>query len=74
VVSHRIGRGNTTLEAADFLEIGVAGDGRIAAILAVNHAGEDELLRELVRRRVKVGEREGMLRDPGVALAELLNT
>lgn len=72
VVSHRIVRGNTSLDGADFVEIGVGSDGRVAEVMAINHRGEDALLREMVERRVNVSGREGMVRDPGVGLAELM--
>ena len=63
-VERRIVRGQQNPDAPDFLEIGVAADGRIAEIIAVGHAGEDDLLRELVKRRVNVSGREALLRDP----------
>lgn len=71
-VERRIVRGQQNPESPDFLEIGVAGDGRIAQILAVGHGGEDQMLRELVKRRVNVNGNEGAMRDPQWDLKELL--
>jgi len=72
-VSHRLTRGTPTPESPDMVEIGIAADGRIAQVLAVNHAGEDEVLRELVKRRVRVEGREEALKDPSRSLANLLD-
>ena len=69
LVERRIVRGNPNVESPDFIEIGIAADGRVAQVLAFNHPGEDELLAELVRRRLNVTDIEGKLRDPSVPLA-----
>ncbi|MEO6436949.1 MAG: FAD-dependent oxidoreductase [Tepidisphaeraceae bacterium] len=71
-VDRRLIRGNTTIESPDFLELGIASDGRIAQVLAINHTGEDELLRDLVARRVRVDGQEEALKDPAFPLASLL--
>ena len=71
-VDRRLIRGTTTLESPDFVEIGIAADGRIAQVLAINHAGEDELLRDLVGRRVCVDGNEESLKDPAFGLKMLL--
>lgn len=71
-VDRRLIRGPTCLDAPDFIEIGIAADGRVAQVLALNHAGEDELLRELVARRVRVDGNEEALKDPAFPLATLL--
>jgi 3-phenylpropionate/trans-cinnamate dioxygenase ferredoxin reductase subunit len=71
-IERRIVRGNTSVENADFVEIGVASDGRISQVLAVNHSGEDEVLRELVQCRLNVNGRESFLRDPANPLMDLL--
>ena len=73
LVERRIVRGNANVENPDFLEIGVAADGRVSQILAFNHKGEDELLAEIVRRRLSVDNIESELRDPAVPLATLLS-
>ena len=72
-VDRRLIRGSTALESPDFVEIGIAADGRIAQVLAVNHAGEDDLLRELVGRRVRVDGNEEALKDPAFSLGSLLS-
>jgi NADPH-dependent 2,4-dienoyl-CoA reductase/sulfur reductase-like enzyme len=64
LVDRRLLRGTPDVEAPDFVELGVAADGRIAQALAVGHHGEDDLLRELVRRRVGIDGHEEAFRDP----------
>jgi len=71
-VDRRLIRGSTTFESPDFVEIGIAADGRIAQVLAINHRGEDELLRDLVGHRVRVDGNEEALKDPAFPLASLL--
>ena len=71
-VTHRLIRGTTTTDAPDFVEIGIAADGRVAQTLAINHAGEDETLKSLVGRRVNVQGKEEAIKDPSFALASLL--
>ena len=70
-VERRLIRGNVSPDAPDFVEIGIASGGRIAQVLSVNHAGEEELLRDLVARRVNVDGREELLKDPAFPLANL---
>ena len=71
-VDRRLIRGSTALESPDFVEIGIAADGRVAQVLAINHAGEDELLRGLVGHRVRVDGKEEAMKDPGFPLQTLL--
>ena len=71
-VQRRIVRGNTTVDSPDFVEIGVDGSGKISQVVAINHSGEDEVLGELVRRRLSVNEHDGLLRDPCRKLRDLL--
>lgn len=71
-VDRRLIRGSTSLDAPDFLEIGIAADGRIAQVLAINHGGEDDLLRSLVAGRIRVDGNEEALKDPAFPLASLL--
>jgi NADPH-dependent 2,4-dienoyl-CoA reductase/sulfur reductase-like enzyme len=72
-VDRRLVRGaNANGETPDVVEIGVAADGRVAQVLAVNHRGEDGALRELVARRVQVGGREEVVKDPAHPLGDLL--
>jgi hypothetical protein len=68
----RIVRGNVTVESPDFLEISVTPDSRVTQVVAINHEGEDEILAELVRRRLRVDGNEAALRDPATRLADLL--
>ncbi|MDB5331423.1 MAG: pyridine nucleotide-disulfide oxidoreductase, partial [Phycisphaerales bacterium] len=57
----------------DLVEIGIAPDGRVAQVLALGHTGEDDLLRELVARRVNVNGREEKLKDPATPLGEFMD-
>ena len=70
-VDHRIVRQGSG-EKVDLVEFGVGADGRIAQVIAVNHQGEDEVLRELVKRRVTITEREEVLREPAGDLRTLV--
>jgi hypothetical protein len=65
-------RGSAAGEAPDVVEIGVAPDGRVTQVLALNHDGEDELLRSLVAARVNVAGREEAMKDPTFELASLI--
>jgi 3-phenylpropionate/trans-cinnamate dioxygenase ferredoxin reductase subunit len=71
-VSRHIVRGSPTLEHPSFLEFGLSSDGRISQILAINHRTEDETLRDLVARRIKVDGNESLIRDPLSNLQTLL--
>ena len=42
-------------------------------MLAVNHVGEDEVLRELVKQRLNISGRDAELRDPAANLQALIN-
>lgn len=71
-IARRIVRGSPNLEKPDFIEIGISADGRVSQVLAINHTGEDELLKELVQRRLSVDGNEERLKDPQTELASLL--
>jgi NADPH-dependent 2,4-dienoyl-CoA reductase/sulfur reductase-like enzyme len=71
-VDRRLIRGTPNVEAPDFIEIGIAADGRIAQVLAIGHANEDDPLRELVARRLRVDGNAEQLKDPRVSLGEIL--
>jgi NADPH-dependent 2,4-dienoyl-CoA reductase/sulfur reductase-like enzyme len=71
VVDRRIIRGTPSAESPEFIEIGVAADGRVAQVIAVGEVGQTELLARLVKERVATNGREEELRDPGVALEGL---
>jgi hypothetical protein len=72
-VDHRLirdaGQGDEGL-----LEIGVAADGRIAQILALNYRADAQVLRELVQRRLQINDRQEQIKDPRTPLADLLQT
>lgn len=72
-VDHRLIRGTPNVEAPDFEEIGIGTDGRIAQVIAIGHAGEDGLLRELVARRLTLGENAEQIKDPTFPLSKLLD-
>lgn len=71
-IDRRLLRGTPKVEAPDFVEFGVGADGRIVQVLAVGHQGEDEVLRELIARRVRVNGNEETLKDPNSELGKLL--
>ncbi|MCY2954278.1 MAG: hypothetical protein NTU53_20275 [Planctomycetota bacterium] len=70
--SRRVVRGNTTVDSADFVEIGVDGSGSISQVVGINHSGEDEVIRELIKGRLSGDEPDGLLPDPCRKLGELL--
>jgi len=70
-VDRRLLRGTPNVEAPDFLEFGVTVDGRISQILAVGHAGEDDLIKELVRNRAGVAGKEEAIKDASIPLRDL---
>lgn len=72
LVDRCIVRGGTQLDDPNFIEFGIAADGRLAQVLAINHAGQDELLKDLLRRRLKIDGNEQILRDPTTSLESLL--
>jgi NAD(P)H-nitrite reductase large subunit len=73
LASHRLLRGTPTLESPDVVEFGIAPDGRITQVVALNHPNEDDMLRELVKQRVNVTGREEKLKDPAFNLRQLLS-
>jgi NADPH-dependent 2,4-dienoyl-CoA reductase/sulfur reductase-like enzyme len=72
-VDHRLirdsGQGDEGL-----LEFGIAADGRIAQIMALNYQGDNALLHDLVKARLQVKDREEQIKDPQTPLANLLHT
>jgi 3-phenylpropionate/trans-cinnamate dioxygenase ferredoxin reductase subunit len=71
-VDRRLMRGVPRVETGDFVEIGVAADGRVAQVLAIGPtgpSGDDHVLRELVARRVRLDGNEERLKDPGYPLS-----
>ena len=71
-VDHRILRGVPGTDSPEFIEIGVAVDGRVAQVLAINQRDDASLFRALVQRRFKVDGKEELLRDPNASLRDLL--
>ncbi|MGA3067767.1 MAG: FAD-dependent oxidoreductase [Tepidisphaeraceae bacterium] len=59
-------------ETPNFIELGVAADGRIAQVIAVGPGNERFELVELVRRRVQVAGKEEKLKDPSVPIGSIL--
>jgi NADPH-dependent 2,4-dienoyl-CoA reductase/sulfur reductase-like enzyme len=71
-VTRGIVRGSVQTHEPDFIEIGISDDDRVAQIVAVNHATEDDLLHKLVATRLGVTGKETQLRDPAIPLQQLL--
>lgn len=72
IVDRRLLRGTPNIEAPDFVEIGVAADGRIAEVLAVGHRSQHHLLRQLVQQRVQVDGNQEAMKDPKSDLSKFL--
>jgi len=72
LVERRLLRGSANPDAPDFIEIGIAADGRIAQALAINHSNEDDTLRSLVAQRTRIDGNEELLKDPATNLKLLL--
>ena len=67
-IARRLLRGAATAETPDFAEIGIAADGRVAQVVAVNGGADHDALRGLVATRADVTGREDELRDVTVNL------
>jgi 3-phenylpropionate/trans-cinnamate dioxygenase ferredoxin reductase subunit len=72
LVDRRIVRGSTAGDNANFAEIGIAADGRIAQILAIGTNHDFEGLQQLVAKRVAVNGNQERLKDADVSLAEFV--
>jgi 3-phenylpropionate/trans-cinnamate dioxygenase ferredoxin reductase subunit len=72
LVDRRIVRGSTAGDHASFAEIGIATDGRIAAVLAVGLDQDLEGLKNLVAKRVEVNGNQEKLKDADVALGSFV--
>jgi len=72
-VDHRLVRGNPSPEAPDFIEFGLSADNRISQVVAVNHPADHELLKELVKLRTSITDREELLKDPASDLSQLIS-
>jgi NADPH-dependent 2,4-dienoyl-CoA reductase/sulfur reductase-like enzyme len=67
-VGHRLLRGNALSDEGNFVEFGVAPDGRVAQVIAVGRDNEHCRLRDLVRTRFDVRGFEEQLKDPAQPL------
>jgi len=67
-VDRRLLRGAPNVDAPDFVEIGVAPDGRISYAIGVGPHASDPVLADLVKHRVKINGNEERLKDPGKPL------
>ena len=72
LVDRRIVRGSTAGDHANFAEIGIATDGRIASVLAIGTDHDLDGLRELVAQRVQVNGNQERLKDADVPMAEFV--
>jgi 3-phenylpropionate/trans-cinnamate dioxygenase ferredoxin reductase subunit len=72
LVERRLLRGTTSQTDAQFAEIGLAADGRVAQVLAVGRAAEHKLLEKLVFLRLDASSIESKLKDPDVNLADIV--
>ena len=68
-VDRRLIRGTPNVDAPDFIEIGVAIDGRIAQVIAIGHPNEDDALRDLVAKRLQIAGNEERIKDPAAPLS-----
>jgi 3-phenylpropionate/trans-cinnamate dioxygenase ferredoxin reductase subunit len=71
LIDRRIVRGTPNAEDPRLIEFGVAADGRIAHVLAVGPAEDEEALQQAVATRAKVDGNEEAMKDPGTPLAGL---
>jgi NADPH-dependent 2,4-dienoyl-CoA reductase/sulfur reductase-like enzyme len=71
-IDRRLIRGTPNADSPDFLEFGLAADGRIVQILSIGHQGDGEVLPRLIATRTKVNGNEERLKDPTTNLADLL--
>lgn len=75
LIDRRIVRGAQAVAGNDspqLIEFGVAPDGRLTHVLSVGMSDADEVLGELVARRVSVDGSEDALKEPSAALGDLL--
>jgi len=71
-VDRRIFRGAAGAENPRFIEFGVAADGRLAQIIAMQSPEPDELFAGAVERRLRINGNEEQLKDPAVPLDSIL--
>jgi hypothetical protein len=70
----RIFRGSSNMESPQFIEFGVAGDGRIAQVVAVGNLERKQLFDRLIERRAAMGGKEEQLKDPNLPLEHILDS
>jgi 3-phenylpropionate/trans-cinnamate dioxygenase ferredoxin reductase subunit len=70
LVDRRIVRGSTAGDQANFTEIGIAPDGKIASILAIGPDHDLPALRNLVAKRIAVNGNQERLKDIDIPLSE----
>ncbi len=68
LVDRRIVRGSTAGDNPNFVEIGIAADGRIAQVLAIGKEHDAAAFQKLVARRVEVNGNQERLKDIRVPL------
>ena len=71
-VERHLLRGTPNVDNPDFIEFGIAPDGRVSHVLAVGRAAEESKLENVVRQRLRVNGNEEAVKDPAVPLARLL--
>jgi NADPH-dependent 2,4-dienoyl-CoA reductase/sulfur reductase-like enzyme len=59
--------------STDLIEIGIAADGRICQVVALDHSSEPAILEQLVARRFPVDGNAEQFKDPTLPLADILS-
>jgi 3-phenylpropionate/trans-cinnamate dioxygenase ferredoxin reductase component len=72
LVERRIVRGVAAGDAASFIEIGIAADGRIAQTLAIGDGHDTQSLKDLVAQRFAVNGNQEQLKDAAIPLKSFL--
>jgi NADPH-dependent 2,4-dienoyl-CoA reductase/sulfur reductase-like enzyme len=73
-VDRRIIRGLASPESPQFIEFGVAADGRLAQIITGDRQDPRELFASLIERRFPVTGKEEQLKDPSLPLQSILDS
>jgi NADPH-dependent 2,4-dienoyl-CoA reductase/sulfur reductase-like enzyme len=73
LVDRRLIRGAPNVESPDFIEIGIASDGRVCQVLSIGHKGDDEVLKRLVGQRVQIDGNQEQIKDPQFDLTKLVS-
>lgn len=72
-VDRRIIRGLPSAESPQFIEFGVAADGRLAQIVTGARQERKELFASLIERRISVIGKEEQLKDPSLPVERTLD-